>query len=311
MLTAPTTQSSWTADPETTWQLTDTRMTSLETDQAGEGPEIDQAQRGRPEQQRAAATATSSSSTTTAAGGYRAFVTSGAAIASSQQSDRLSQRADWNVRPMGGLPASPRHGVVRERLAVGAHRHARMDRRSPPCRRRRRSTADGALSRRRSTAADGGDVAGTVTFSGGDWSETVDLVDGAATASVPPGVTSVTARYDGYRDALVSPSTSSAVTLAGLELDSSATTRCVAGKVSEVVSVKNVDDVAATVTISGAYGSKSFSLAPGKTVSTVFATRAASIAGDTVTVTGTSADGQSHSSTSDGGSRRLPLARRS
>jgi hypothetical protein len=45
------------------------------------------------------------------AGGYRAFVTSADAIASSTQSDRLSQRAAWSVRAPGGLPESPRHGA--------------------------------------------------------------------------------------------------------------------------------------------------------------------------------------------------------
>ena len=65
VLTAPTTQSSWTADPETTWQLTDTNMTRLETDQVGEGPEIVKLNAGDPNNT-AEATATSSSSTTTA-----------------------------------------------------------------------------------------------------------------------------------------------------------------------------------------------------------------------------------------------------
>ncbi|HTH06653.1 MAG TPA: immunoglobulin-like domain-containing protein, partial [Ilumatobacteraceae bacterium] len=108
VLTAPTTQSSWTANPESTWQLTDTRMTSLETGQSGEGPEIIKLNEGDPNN---AGDGYVFLVDNYSAGGYRAFLTTGAAIASSQQSDRLSQRAAWNVRPVGGLPASHRHGA--------------------------------------------------------------------------------------------------------------------------------------------------------------------------------------------------------
>ena len=143
---------------------------------------------------------------------------------------------------------------------------------------------------------DGGDVVGTVTFSDGSWSETVDLEDASATVTAPAGVGSVTASYDGYTDGLVSPSTSSAVSLA-LEVTAAATTRCVAGKVVETITVTNADDIAATLTLTGAYGSKTLTVAPGKSVPTAFSTRVAEVASHDVSVAAQAADGRSHTFT--------------
>lgn len=293
VLTAPTTQSSWTADPEVTWQVTDTRMTSLETAQSGEGPEIIELNEGDPNNANGDGYVFLVDNY--GAGGYRAFLTSGAAIASSAQGDRLSQRADWNVRPVGGLPASPRHGAfvsVTQTVLDALHDWMPVSAVSSTT----TLSAEGGIATAAVDAADGGDVVGTVTFSGGAWSETVDLADRSASAAVPAGVGSVTAHYNGYVDGLVSPSTSAAVSL-GLDLSATGTTRCVAGKVIEVVSVTNDDQVAASVTIAGPYGSKTVAVAAGKTVSATFATRAIAIAAHAVTITGQSADGRSHSST--------------
>ncbi|MDY0908626.1 immunoglobulin-like domain-containing protein [Microbacterium sp. CFBP9034] len=293
VLTAPTTQSSWTADPGTTWQLTDTNMTRLETNQVGEGPEIVKLNAGDPNN-----TAEGDGYVflvdNYGAGGYRAFLTDADAIASSTQSDRLSKRAEWVVRPQGGLPASPRHGSfvsVTKSVLTALNTWSAVAAVSSTT----ALSAEGRVATAEVTASDGGDVVGTVTFSGGAWSETVDLEDGSASVTVPAGAGSVTAHYDGYTDGLVSPSTSAAVSFA-LELSASATTRCVAGKVTEVVSVTNADAVAATVTIAGTYGSKTVAVAPGKTVSATFATRATSVSAHTVAITGQSADGRSHSS---------------
>ena len=162
VLTAPTTASSWTADPSTTWQLVDTHMTSLETGQAGEGPEIVKLNAGDPNNTGDGYVFLVDNY---GAGGYRAFVTNGDAIASSTQSDRLSQRADWTVRAPGGLPESPRHGafVSVPRTVLDAM-HAGTG-----------VTAVGSttvLSARERTvtarvgAGDGGDVVGTVTCTG-------------------------------------------------------------------------------------------------------------------------------------------------
>lgn len=294
VLTAPTTQSSWTADPNTTWQLTDTRMTSLETGQAGEGPEVIKLNAGDPNNN-AAGDGYVFLVDNYSAGGYRAFVTSEGAIASSQQNNRLSQRAEWVVRAPGGLPASPRHGAfvsVTQTVLDAMHDWTDVAAVGSTT----ELTADGRTATAEVTADDGGDVVGAVTFSGGSWSETVDLEDRTASVTVPAGVGTVTATYDGYDDGLVSPSTSEAVTF-GLELTATAATRCVAGKIVEVVSVTNEDDVTATVTIAGTYGTKTVTLAAGKTTSASFTTRAASIAAHDVTVTAQAADGRTHSST--------------
>ncbi|WP_194410560.1 immunoglobulin-like domain-containing protein [Microbacterium cremeum] len=294
VLTSPTTQSNWSGNPETTWQLTDTRMTSLETGQSGEGPQVVKLNDGDPNNN-AAGDGYVFLVDNYGAGGYRAFVTSEQAIASSTQADRLSHRAEWNVRPIGGLPASPRHGSfvsVTQSVLDAMHGWTAVEAVDSVT----ELTVDGRTATARVTAADEGEVAGTVTFSGGQWSATVDLDGGTATVDVPDGVSSVTAHYDGYGDDLVAVSTSETVSL-GLDLAATAITRCVAGKVTEVVSVSNRDDVTASVTVEGRYGSKTVSLAAGKTVSVSFTTRATAIVAGTVTVTATAGDGRTHSST--------------
>jgi hypothetical protein len=71
-----------------------------------------------------------------------------------------------------------------------------------------------------------------------------------------------------------------------------ASTRCVAGKVSLVVTARNTDEAAADFGIASAFGTKSFTaVAPGDSVSLVFATRAVSVAAGEVTVSAT-ADGR-------------------
>ena len=293
VLTAPTTQSSWTADPNSTWQLTDTYMTRLETNQVGEGPEIVKLNAGDPNN-----TAEGDGYVflvdNYGAGGYRAFLTDADAIASSTQSDRLSKRAEWVVRPTGGLPASPRHGSfvsVSQSVLTGLNTWSEVAAVASTT----TATAEGSVVTAEVVAADEGDVAGTVTFTGGSWTETVELEDGTATATVPTGVTSVTAHYDGYSDGRVTASTSASVTVVGaLELTATAATRCVAGKIVETITVKNVDDVTASVTITGAYGTKTVSLAAGKTTSAAFTTRLASIPADNVAIAGQSTDGQAH-----------------
>ncbi|WP_127473156.1 immunoglobulin-like domain-containing protein [Microbacterium sulfonylureivorans] len=294
VLTAPTTQSSWTADPNTTWQLTDTNMTRLETNQVGEGPEIVKLNAGDPNN-----TAEGDGYVflvdNYGAGGYRAFLTDADAIASSSQADRLSKRAEWVVRPQGGLPASPRHGSfvsVSQSVLTALNTWSAVEAVDSTT----QLTADGRTATAEVAADDDGDVVGTVTFSGGSWTETVDLEERSASVTVPAGVGAVTAHYDGYADGLVSPSTSSAVTF-GLELTAAATTRCVAGKITEVVSVTNADDVSATVTVADAYGTKTVTIAAGKTASVTFSTRAIAVAAHTVSITGQSTDGRSHTST--------------
>lgn len=275
VLTAPTTASDWNADPEATWQLTDTRMTSLQTGQAGEGPEIVKLNAGDPNN-----TADDDGYVflvdNYSAGGYRAFVTDAHSIASSSQSDRLSKRADWKVRPSGGLPASPRHGAfvsVSQAVLDAMHEWRGVAAVA--------STTTLAAVGRTVTAtveaADGGQVAGSVSFAGGDWEETARLVDGVATVTVPAGVTAVSAEYDGYVDGLVEPSSAEPVTL-GLRLTAETAVRCVAGKAVQVVSVTNAEGAAASVAVTGEHGAKTLSVPAGKTVSATFTTRQPSLA---------------------------------
>ncbi|SFR70321.1 Glycosyl hydrolases family 43 [Agromyces sp. CF514] len=73
-------------------------------------------------------------------------------------------------------------------------------------------------------------------------------------------------------------------------VETTATSRCVAGKVSLVASVKNVDTRTADVSVETAYGTKTFvGVLPGKTVSQAFSTRAASMDAGFVGVSATAA----------------------
>ncbi|WP_236967339.1 immunoglobulin-like domain-containing protein [Microbacterium aurantiacum] len=289
VLTAPTTRSNWSADPAQTWQLTDTRMTTLETNQAGEGPQVIKLNEGDP------------SNTgdgyvflvdNYGDGGYRAFVTTGDEIASSSQADRLSQRSSWVVRQRGGLPASPRHGSfvnVSGQVLDAVNSWSDVEAVASTT----ALDADGRELTASVTAEDEGDVVGTVTFAGGEWSETVALVDGTATATAPAGVTAVTATYDGYRDGLVATSVSDEVDIAGLAVTATAITRCLAGKVLESVTIANDADAAATVVIQSRYGSKTFVLAPGKKATHTFTTRTAAYTAGVIEVSASTADGRS------------------
>lgn len=290
-LTAPTTASDWNADPAKTWQLTDTRMTSLKTGQSGEGPEIVKLNAGDPNN--ASGDGYVFLVDNYSAGGYRAFVTSGSAIASSSQSDRLSKRSDWNVRPVGGLPASPRHGAfvsVPQTVLTAMHDWTGITAVASTT----AVTADHRTVTAKVTAADKGDVAGSVTFAGGGWSTTVPLEHGAASAEVPAGVASVTATYDGYRDGLVSTSASAPLAVPGaLDATATASTRCVAGKLQLVVTAHNGEGRSVDVTIRTPYGDKSAALAAGASTSASLATRATSIPAGSLTLTATAAGGAS------------------
>ncbi|MFG3340685.1 immunoglobulin-like domain-containing protein [Glycomyces sp. NPDC048151] len=80
---------------------------------------------------------------------------------------------------------------------------------------------------------------------------------------------------------------------AGPVLAVTASTRCAAGKVVLMASVRNDGDTAATAVVSTPYGTKTLAaVAPGGTVSAAFTTRTASIAAGTVEVTGTAGGGE-------------------
>ncbi|MBF4461304.1 MULTISPECIES: LamG-like jellyroll fold domain-containing protein [unclassified Rathayibacter] len=76
---------------------------------------------------------------------------------------------------------------------------------------------------------------------------------------------------------------------AALTVDASALSRCIAGKVTVTGTATNTGPVAADVTVTSAWGSKSFAaVAPGKTVTAAFSTRATSVTAGTLTVASTS-----------------------
>jgi GH43 family beta-xylosidase len=71
-----------------------------------------------------------------------------------------------------------------------------------------------------------------------------------------------------------------------LDATATVTARCIAGKVVQILAVKNGESVPVTMTATGPYGTKAFGSVPaGKTVSTSFTTRQGAIAAGTVTLT--------------------------
>jgi hypothetical protein len=289
VLTAATTRSDWSADPALTWQLTDTNMTTGETGQAGEGPQIVKLNEGDPNN-----TPDDDGYVflvdNYGAGGYRAFVTTGEEITSSTETDRISRRAEWEVLPVGGLPASPRHGSfvsVSAQVLDALHAWAPIE----PVASTIALDRVGDLMTATVTAADGGQVAGTVTFASGDWSATATLNDLGAVVQVPASVDpdTIVASYDGYDDGLVAPVATQPPALA---LTATATTRCVAGKVVDVVTVTNADTIAAQTTVALADGTRAVTVEPGQSASTTFMTRAAESTAQLVTLTAEAADGR-------------------
>jgi hypothetical protein len=158
----------------------------------------------------------------------------------------------------------------------------------------------------RVTASDGGAVAGTVRFSLGETvvDAPVEERDGEfiAEAVVPEtdaaGQTvALTAAFDGFDVLAASTSPAVSVTLGeapALDVSAVATTRCVAGKVVQVVTVTNGEDVPVSIAAAGPYGSKSFAaLGAGKSASASFTTRLASIPGGSLALTATATVGGS------------------
>src|SRR5699024_6328994 len=158
-------------------------------------------------------------------GGYRAFITSAQEISSSRQDDRISQRESWTLHPRGGLPESPRHGAfvsVPQTVLTALHDWDEVEAVD--------STTTLTAQGRRLTAAvvpdDRAQLAATLTFSAEQWSRTVTLVSGAASVTVPSGVSVLTAHYDGYQDDLVAPSVTRPLRV-GPAIDVAAQARCV------------------------------------------------------------------------------------
>ncbi|WP_442576976.1 OmpL47-type beta-barrel domain-containing protein [Microbacterium sp. F51-2R] len=80
------------------------------------------------------------------------------------------------------------------------------------------------------------------------------------------------------------------LTATTLDITPVATTRCVAGKVSLIVSVTNKEAFAADVVVKTPYGEKSVAVKAGATATSAFTTRLASVAGGSAAVTATGDD---------------------
>lgn len=137
------------------------------------------------------------------------------------------------------------------------------------------------------TAADGGVVAGAVRFAFGEKTVDARVVarDGAfvAEAAVPDtaGEVRLSATYQGLDVLSASASTPVDVRVGGVTaplVDSSVSSRCVAGKVTVMLRVTNLASTPVTVVAGSAYGTKTFpSLGAGASASAAFSTRAAAI----------------------------------
>ena len=146
------------------------------------------------------------------------------------------------------------------------------------------------------SAADGFETGGKVRFSLGDWSETVYLVDGVATAALPAdladGEQSVTAEFLGFDILRASEASASFDVLPAVTASVTVAGRCVAGKVVLTVAVANQDGRKIELDIDTPYGAKHVgALASGKSHVTVFTTRAVTVPAGSLTVTVSAGDG--------------------
>lgn len=146
-------------------------------------------------------------------------------------------------------------------------------------------------------AADGFETGGQVRFSVGDWSETVYLDEGTATATIPAGLSqgeqTVKAEYLGFDILLASEATAAFEVLPALEATVTVADRCVGGKVLLTVTVSNDEADKVELRIDTPFGAKPVgALAAGKAHSSVFATRTATLPAGSLTVTVAAVQGE-------------------
>lgn len=216
VLTATTEEASPDTDPETGWQLLDQRILPFE------GPEAIKLNAGDKYQNEAGDAMVIMADS----GGYQPYMTSESALLSCDWNNRLSQTDGWHTQKdqnagvsgyvyANGMPTPTRHGAfvnVPAAIAENMHRWTTANPTTPDA-----TDSTTKLERGRDTltatvtAKDGGNVAGSVVFTAGDWTETVKLnADGVATVTAPEGalgkVSKITAAYGGYTDNLVNVS---------------------------------------------------------------------------------------------------------
>ena len=130
----------------------------------------------------------------------------------------------------------------------------------------------------------------------------VRLVNGAATLTVPANALAagqytlnVSYTADAPYANVLTPARVTVIAPAqrSLQLTTSTSARCVAGKATLFTTVKNTDVVSANITIGSGAKAKTFSnVAAGKTVSSADSTRQTGLPAGTVAVTGTGTDDQ-------------------
>lgn len=168
------------------------------------------------------------------------------------------ENPSWSMPTSWDLPASPRHGTV---VNVTQTELNRLNGVAAPVITSTTSVELGSSSVNYGTgttatatvsASDTGQVAGDVTFTVGDFSQTVALVDGVATVNLPAniagGKAAVTAQYAGYD---VVPSSSDVAELTIVPVDSATTASLSATTVTEGAAAS----VAVSVSAAGASGS--------------------------------------------------------
>lgn len=160
------------------------------------------------------------------------------------------------------------------------------------------SLVPGAVVSARVSAADAGAVVGTVRFTFGDTAVDAPVVqrDGAyvAEAIVPDidAAVSLSSSFQAF-DVLESSSSAPVDVVIGdpqpeLDVRASVASRCVAGKVVQVLTVTNGEALPMTVSAVTAYGSKSFApLAADRSASATFSTRQTSVDATGLTLTAT------------------------
>lgn len=214
VLTAPTTEASPDTDPETGWQLLDEKILPFE------GPEAIKLNPGDVNQNEAGDAMIIMADS----GGYQPYMTSESQLASHDWTNRLSLTEGWHAQKASGpgvtgyvyddgMPTPTRHGAFVNVPAAVAENMHRWTTENPttvdPAASSVSAAQNGSTVTATVSAADGGTVAGSVTFSIGEWSRTAKLaVDGTASVELPTGMEAGTMHvaYDGYNDGLVTPS---------------------------------------------------------------------------------------------------------
>ena len=141
------------------------------------------------------------------------------------------------------------------------------------------------------TAEDTFETGGQVRFAVGTWTQTVHLEDGRATVELPAdlaaGEHTVTAEFLGH-DILEASEDSATVEVVGGEeptVSATADTRCVVGRVVEVVRVTNSGAEATEVTVTTPFGTRTTTVGADRSASLAVTTRQAAVPAGEVSVT--------------------------